>query len=293
MPDETALTMTMTDLLGKDGPSLSATSDMPVITKQTETAAPAPAKKGADSAEDETVKDEPASDETPAWMKREITIERNKRRNAEQQATQAAARLDEALKALQIRTPETKKSDPPDPRPTREQHDDPDAYDEALIEWSSRRAASAAVESETQKRVQAEQAREQETIRTGWETRRAQAIIDMPDYAEIAESPDVQISVAMAHSIITAPDGPKLAYHLGKHPEDAARIAKLPPALAVFEMGLLSAHLQTKMAPEVSKAPAPVKPLGSRSAALRKSPNEESMEEYAARRNRELRAKPN
>ncbi|MDE2439738.1 MAG: hypothetical protein KGP14_01845 [Betaproteobacteria bacterium] len=308
MPDPLALTMNQN--IGKQGPALSATSDMPVAAPAEPAAPAAPADPKDDatppapadpapSADPKPAADDPhgddgkGDDKTPPWMKAEITKERNRRREAEQKANEAQARLDQALKALEQSTGKPAKTasdqiDDNDPRPSREQFEDPAAYDDALIEWSSRRASATALADAESKRVQESVQQQQEVMRKGWEGRREKAIAEMPDYAEVAESPDVQISMPMAHAIITAPNGPQIAYHLGKNPEIAARIASLPPAQAVFEMGLLAASLKVP-APEFSKAPEPPKPIGSRADATPKGPEEESMEEYAARRKKELR----
>jgi hypothetical protein len=61
-------------------------------------------------------------------------------------------------------------------------------------------------------------------------------------------------------------------------------------------VGRLAERLATerKAKPErtVTKAPEPVKPIGARARAVEKSPDEETMEEYAQRRNAQLRANP-
>lgn len=272
--------------------------------------------------------DSKGKDNTPAWQKAEITKERNRRRAAEAKAEAAEAaradadrRLEEALKA--IPKPKDETATPPPPpeaprpkRPTRAQFDDPDAFDaalseheDALIEWSSRTAAAtaaasaAAAAADAAKKAAddaaaatAEEARKTaeeaqvKAMQTKWEANRTKAIEQLPDYAEVAENPEVQISLAMASVITTRPDGPQIAYHLGKNPELSARIAALTPPEAVFELGLIAAQLQTAKPPELTKAPDPVRTVGARAAATRKGPEEESMEEYAARRQKEVRA---
>lgn len=293
MPDPLALTMNQ-DVV-KQGPALSATSDMPVpieaapveTTETTEAKETPPEEKAAETTADEAK--EEGKDTTPPWMKREITIERNKRREAEQRANEAAAQLNQALRALESASVRNAtKSD--DTRPAREAFDDPTEYDDALIAWSSRRASAVTLAETEARRAQESIQRQQETIQAEWKGRLEKALVDMPDYAEVAERDDLSISMPMAQAIITAPNGPQIAYHLGKNPEEAARIASLPPPQAVFEMGLLAASLKPPK-PGVSQAPKPPKPIGSRADASPKGPDEESMEEYAARRKKELRGR--
>lgn len=258
---------------------------------------------------------ESKTDETPPWMKREISRAKNKERDAEQRATEAKtladktqAQLDTALKALETVSGRSAvdakaKIETEDPRPKRETFDNPDAYDSALIDWSARGAARVASAEATAKAKteadnkakedkkaaeEAEERKQIETTKKAWNERRAKAIEEYPDFAEVTEREDVQISAAMASVIVSAENGPDLAYHLGKNPEVAERIAQLSPALAVFEMGKLAASLAKK--PEVSKTPPPAKPLGSRANAGQKSRAELSMDEYAAVRLPEVRA---
>lgn len=292
MPDATALKMT--DTLNRQGPALSATSDMPVIditkAQPVEPKTEEPPKVEAKT-EEPKAEDEGKPDETPAWMKREITIERNKRRAAEQAAADAQARLDQALQALpKAQTPKDQEAD--DPKPEKSAFSEPEEYVEALVEWSARSAARKARQEAMQEERERAMREAAEQTRKGWTERRQKAIAETPDWVEVAESPDVRISAAMASVITEAPNGPQIAYYLGKHPDIASGIASMSPAQAIFAMGQLASDLKSSSKPNVSKAPEPPTPIrGSRADALRKGPHEESMEEYAARRSAELRGK--
>lgn len=82
------------------------------------------------------------------------------------------------------------------------------------------------------------------------------------DYESVVNDPSLPITAAMAEVIQDSDDGPALAYHLGKNPEVAARIAQLPPHAAARELGRLEARLEAereraKEKPVVSKAPPP------------------------------------
>src|SRR5260221_12946246 len=93
----------------------------------------------------------------------------------------------------------------------------------------------------------------------------------------------------MAQSIARLDNGPAIAYHLGKNPKEAARIAALPNPMQLIEMGKLSATLAAPKSPEVSRTPKPIKPLGSKASAGPKLISEMSMDEYAAQRNAKIR----
>ena len=259
----------------------------------------------------ETTEPKSESDETPAWQKREITKARNAQRAAEQARDQAMADAESARKALEALALKTAEPAPvdiaPDPRPRREAFENPDEYDTALETWAARegerkataeltaraeaeRAEAARVAEEA--RVTAEQAStaaEIERLNTAWTEKKTAAMEKYADYAEVAENDALPISVPMAHAVLQAPNGPDIAYYLGKNPAEAARIAAIGnPGLQIFEMGMLAAKIGTPRA-RPSNAPAPISPLGGTSSPADTSAREPSMAEYGARRTAELR----
>lgn len=244
------------------------------------------------------------ADDTPPWMKAEITKERNKAREAVAAAealraelTAAAKARDDAVELAKSFAPKPDPTPVAEPRPVRDDFVSPDAYDAAIDAWGARNAqiaadkaaAAARADVAREQREQAtrdqQQAQEREaaTLATTWNARREAALAELPDYAEVAEADTVQISPPMAEAIMRSDIGPKIAYHLGKNPEEAARISALPPGTQLFEMGRLAATLALPAAPRVSRAPAPITPIqGTREEATNVG-REESMEEVAAR----------
>jgi hypothetical protein len=294
MPDTLAL-----DMGRPTSPALSTTSDMP------KASAPAPEQSTGSEVDAEAKTDKlsdtgaekptgetppkPKADETPPAVKREITIERNRRREAEAKAAKAEADLSEALKALNRQAP---KAEAHERKPQRDAYDDPEAYDEALIQWAEKEAAGKA-----EAKVKADQAKSeaqaavQKTVEM-WNERKDAFAKDHPDFEEVAESEDTPISRPMGVYLMEAEDGPQLAYWLGQNREEAARIAKLSPVKAVAELGRIAERLANPTPKAQPKPkPEPIKPVGGRSSATPKDPSEESMEEYGARRLAELRAR--
>jgi len=316
-------------LPNREGPPLSAVSDMPVakaapvavaepaapeVTTEAESVLRAdPPKqieaKEPDAPETEAKAEEPEpkaakEDTTDPAIKREITKARNKQREAEARAAAAEekadsfagelAKLNESIAKLTNKPVEEVQ----DPRPTRDKFETPDAYDEALIEWSGRQAGEKArleaqkehleaVERDNAERIQKEQKATADAVLADWAANREKAAEKYADYAEVAEADDVPISAPVAFALMGLGDrGPELAYHLGKNIDEAKRIAALvmpdgtPNApLQVFELGRLA---ELAFAPaKVSKAPEPITPLGSRERAAGTPPSEQSMEEYA------------
>lgn len=136
-------------------------------------------------------------------------------------------------------------------------------YDEAqfqsyLFGEADKRATAAA-------RRELEQERERETKaqrEASFKSRVSEFAKTVSDYEEVVTDPSLPISQAMAEVIKESDDGPALAYHLGKNPEIAARLAQLPPVAAARELGKIEARLayereKAKEKPVVSKAPPP------------------------------------
>lgn len=308
------------------GPALSATSDMPVVdaakivkVAPEPTLTPGDTKLVADPQMEEPTKvietevpvvAEKKVDETPAWMKAEVTKERNRRREADEGRTAAETRAVAAEKlaadaaaALKALT-EPKIQVEAKPRPVRDTFDSPEAYDAALIEYASEKAAAELQAKSDKQRADADreaaektasdtataaaaaQKTQFESTMTKFNERVMSLATDMPDFSEVVQSDDLLITPEMASVILPSEEGPRMAYYLGKHPDEAARIAALPPVQQIFEMGRIHAGLpKIKL---VSTAPAPITPLGSRSDAT-KTPQMETMDEYADRRNTEIR----
>lgn len=101
------------------------------------------------------------------------------------------------------------------------------------------------------------------------------------DYDTVTRNPNVAITPDMASLIRDSEHGPDIAYHLGKNPAEAARIASLSPIRQAAELGKLEVALA---APKPSrKVPAaPVQPVSAIAAGGSKDPAKMSMSEYAA-----------
>jgi hypothetical protein len=308
------------DLLDTKSPALSSTSDMPVVeTKPDATAKVDPPKKEVDATaapdkgktdtEESATSPESASASEPQKPARgvqkrldELTKQREDAlRNAESER-QEKLRLLALLESKGKPESEPKVQDDTEPvRPQKAEFADPDAYDEALDEYidarSAWRADKAINEAREKDRKDAEQRQIEEGQRAASEAyaqRREKAREKYSDYTEVAESPQVNVSIPVAHAILHSEHGPDIAYHLGKNPAEAERISKLPPPLQLVELGLIVARLQgpatsvqvdaatVQASPPVkSQAPKPGKPLASGSDNSTKNIEEMSVEEYA------------
>ncbi len=312
MPEGPALSAT------SDAPVSAPPDPPPATDPPPDDATPPPADPPADVTGEAGDGEPPPADGTPpaAAKPRQTASERFSemsaaRKLAEERQAAADARADKlantleaSLKALAELTPKPAVEQPaaPEPRPQRDTFADPDSYDTALIEWAARLAtqratadlerrateAKAADEAKTaalqHAAQQAELQKQQEALLGTWQERRAKAIEAHPDFAEIAESDTLQVPMTMVPALMMADNGPEVLYHLGKHPEEATRIAALNPLQAAIEVGKISAALvQASRATPTRLAPPP-KPVGARNDAGAKDPNEMTTEEYAAQR---------
>jgi hypothetical protein len=157
-----------------------------------------------------------------------------------------------------------------------------DAWSEAVAEWAEARAAEKAAAKLREETAQREARSSQERAAAAFKAREAKLAAVHEDYYDVAYGP-VTITPEMAQVIQSLDAGPEVAYHLGKHPEIADRIAILPPHLAAAELGKIEA-LVTKPAPKpdpkVTKAPEPLSPISSTGGTAQKDPMKMSWEEF-------------
>lgn len=237
----------------------------------------------------------------PPGVKKEITKARNRQREAEFRAREAEEKADRALRMVdELMKRMSPQQAPQDavPRPTRDKFDTPEKFDAALESWAAEEGGRKALEKaqrEAQTRTQEAQRQAAEAelskINTAWQGQRASALEKYPDYVEVAESPELSISVPMAHAILSAPNGTEVSYHLGKNPDEAKRINALPNAgLQILEIGRLAERLSRVPPVPGTRAPAPIKPLNGASAPADTSEREPSMAEWGERRTKEIMA---
>lgn len=300
-------------LLNVGRPSLSATSDMPIIdlTKPnegvdggTETvntdktspdAASSPSKPAASGEgeadtqpqDDKSQEGGEGKDELSPQVRAVISRNKNRAKAAEERAQALEAQLAAINDRLDKLTEENKPKEVAQPQ--RADFQSPEEHEAALVKWASDKAATeerAKVLSEQQRQTQ--EAKSKAVLDTFTE-RKAAFEADHPDFDDVVYADDVKIAPAMTQAILEAEDGPAIAYYLGQNPEVAERINGLSMAQQVYEIGKISAKLSAP-APR-PKLAAPIKPLGTRQSAGPKDPADMSMAEYAAYRAEQNKAR--
>lgn len=272
-----------------------------------------------------TVKDppaDPAADpaaEAKAGRKRATMGDRiseltRSKKEAEQTRDRALGLLERAVEKLggdPAARPPGEGRDPPapapvvDPRPSRGNFDDPDAYDAAVDQWAIRSAGRIAEqklrEADTQRQARETEERQRENFGRQrqrdldqWNTERA-ALVEDPrfaDFDEVALREDIMIPHQAVPLLTRA--GPKVLHHLAQDANAAKRdkILKMfepgdptyDPIAATGELFVLRDRLANPPA-SVSRTPAPIKPIGSgAAAAAAKDPADMTMAEYEAHR---------
>lgn len=121
-----------------------------------------------------------------------------------------------------------------------------------------------------------------------WNERQAAATSKYSDYEEVALADDLAITPVMAEAMKDSEIGPDVAYHLGKNPKEALRIAQLHPAAQVREIGKIEARLEAKPNARLqSKAPPPIDPIGGSSSGGSGDVSKMSQAEYEAHRSKQ------
>ena len=265
-----------------------------------------PAKKGINKRFSELTEARDAAKAEAEAAKAQAAEAAAKATDAAKQAEAARAEL-EALKAqadeLLAKVPVVPPADE-DPAPSRVEFDDPDAYAAAIAAHAAReqiREANARAQALIdERRQEAEAARaksQQEQIQAqitelhaGFQKRVAEVAPEYPDFADkVTNNDQLVIRNDIFFTIEQSQDAPHLLYHLADNPDVAKQLNNMQPLQAAIKLGELAAELRIARKPQVSKAAEPVTPIKSRSSPERKTPDEMSMEEYAAMREQEQR----
>src|SRR4051794_179259 len=225
---------------------------------------------------DETVEEQPSDDGKPPKppAKRGLVDEITKLR-----------RENRELKSRVTPPPEQPKPAPPveakaadDPEPDINNYSDYSVFNRDFARWQFRELRrEAAAEDQKRQVQQAEQAK-----REAWQSRVKAVAASKADFDVVALDPYLPVSPVMGDAIVDAENGPEILYHLGSHPDEAARISKLSPIAQIREIGKLELAIAKQneassaavideeappqIKPAISKAPAPV-PRPSASAA--------------------------
>lgn len=172
-----------------------------------------------------------------------------------------------------------------DQQPRREQFGDYDEYIAAHARWVARQEFSQLSRAQQQQQAAA-QAQIVENLRrvalTQTHSERVQSFAKSnPDFQEVFDS-DVDVGAA-GEAIMEMDDGPAVMLYLHRNPSMADKLRNASPRLQGVMLGQISAALKSR-APQVSKAPAPGKPVGGQSAAPSRDLSTADYDDYVKQR---------
>ena len=158
---------------------------------------------------------------------------------------------------------------------------DPDAYQRAVREHNERflqQQRQAQYEAQSRQQQAAERMQFEQVL----QQRIAEGVQKYPDYNEVVGNPSLPplqtVNPALLGAILGHENMPELTYYLGKNPAEAHRIAALPPARAILEVGKLAAKLP--MPSSKSNAPPPPAQVSGTTGTVKKDPSQMSYDEF-------------
>jgi hypothetical protein len=204
----------------------------------------------------------PETKDTPKTFTQE-DVDRIVSKEKAREARKAQRELDQRIaEALKNHAPQTQAQPDAPQKPKPEQFTTTEEYVEALTAYKADEIFRTRTQESESQRREAEQRQRHQSVVSSYQERVEQAMDKYPDFEDVAYSPDVPITNAMAATIQESEKGPDIAYFLGKNPAEAQRIAKLSPFLQAKELGKLEAKLESAPAPvKTSNAPPPINPI--------------------------------
>lgn len=167
-------------------------------------------------------------------------------------------------------------------RPSIDQFEDVNDFVEAVSDWKLRQYESTREASSAQEREQREQQALISKVNQSIDKAR-QKYADFDDV--VTNNSGVAMSTATAIALTDMAGGMDVAYHLGRNPAEAQRIANLPQSLQFVEIGKIEAAL-TANTRKTTTAPPPV---GSQLAGSAGGGEPKDIKEWMAWRNEQLR----
>ena len=208
-------------------------------------------------------------------LERRLAKERSKREKIAQERD-TLMRL--AREANQRREPAPEPKAPTGGEPTRDQYESYEAFIEARAEYRANQAVETRLKAEREAANRERQAKEEQERRDSFQKRLRENAKGLDDFfdvlAEATASEDSPVGRLHPDAIENSDAPAKLLYHLSQNPDEAERIASLPVGKQAREIWKLERQLAEAPAPrKPSAAPAPIKPVGGKSAAAEEMPD--------------------
>lgn len=189
----------------------------------------------------------------------------------------------EALKPKPVETP--KAASASDSEPSENDFQTHAEYVRALARHEAQKVAKSIQSESRTEAVKTQQQKAQQDFKERQEAFRAAT----PDFDDVVEDADIQVSHAVITEIVESERGPELQYYLAKNPDEAKRLSGLAPLALAREVGKIEARLTTSQPVKTAKttsAPPPPNVTGKSTPTSTKDPGEMTPAQY-----REWRAK--
>jgi hypothetical protein len=170
---------------------------------------------------------------------------------------------------------------------------DPDAYQRQVQEHNERYFAE-------QRRVQEEAAQRQQITQAQaafnqrLNARIAEGEQKFADYQDVIGNPSLprlgDVNPAVLGALLEHENMPELTYYLGKNPAEAHRIAGLPPARALVELGRIAARLPANRPTKQNATPPPPAEVGGGDGGQKRM-EDMSYDEFVKARRRQIAAR--
>ena len=164
-------------------------------------------------------------------------------------------------------------------------------YEDYLIAKAEEKAA-ARIQSELAARAEEAQRMAEERARAStvaeFQARADQARARYEDFDLVVSDPTTPITPVMADAIVQSAAGHEVAYYLGRHKQEAARIARLPPLGQAMEIARLESRLAASPR-RATAAPPPPQTVAGLASPSRDPATASTYEEYKALRMRGVR----
>jgi hypothetical protein len=182
----------------------------------------------------------------------------------------------QALKAQA--QPQAKPQATPEGKPSPENFESHDDYVEALTDWKLDQKLQAQSVKQRESQIKSEH-----QARVDAHINRVQAFAkNHEDFEEAMEDvDDIPISIAVQEIILESENGPELMYELAKNRKEFERICALPALAAARALGRFESKLSKQQETKTTKAPPPIRPVGSKSSSgVNKKPEDMDFQEY-------------
>lgn len=222
---------------------------------------------------------EEKSEDSPIPKGVQKRIDRAVRQKYEAEAR--AKMLEERLSALeqqsrQVQTPRTVDNG----EPKIENFDNFDEYVAAKAAYIADKKINETLTAREKQQLAERQRSEQSKIDTSWRQKMMEATAELPDFEDVLASSEVPLTEPMEQAIKESDVGPKLAYYLATHPDEALKIAQSSPISAIRLLGRIEERLAATPVKKATSAPEPIKPVGAK-ATVTKDPGKMNDAEYA------------